>query len=1133
MKKTTQVVAQVAIGTAYLFAAVDSTYAQTANVVQDNFTGTSANLSWTAFNGACLTAGNNSGSVPACKGLAYYNTQTQFGLTSNKDAVGSGALRLTNGTPAYQQNGAIISNTPFPAGEGIQVTFTTYTYGGDNSGGHGADGIGFYLLNGSQTPNIGAWGGSLGYTCSNQNPPYDGMVGAYLGLGIDEYGNFLNQGDNTAAGYGYQPGRIGLRGNGSVSWNALNTNSPSNYPSSLTSSQRQSAVQNTCNSGYVWNYSNSDRPRQTSTPVADYAPINAAACSANPQACAYVVLPSGTPIANESAANRTQATPITYKLRITQDGILSFWYSYNGGTYTPVLANQSISASNGALPSSLIFGFGGSTGGSDNVHEITCFQATPADLSSSSAGVNVQQAGQVRTGTQVYLAYYHPNNWWGELDSQNLVVNTTTGAVTISSLADWDASCVLTGGSCPATGATGMTAQGPSSRTLVTWDGTQGIPFAWSNLTSTEQGWLNAGDNRGQSRLAYLSGDRTNELTTSGTGLFRARNSILGDIIDSSPTWVGYPSSPFPAVWSDLLYAAAIPLENAGTQTYPQFRTTNATRLNVVYDAANDGFLHGFRAGSYDSSGNYVNNSTTPNDGHEVLAYMPQAVLQAIHTGNSALDYSSTSYAHNFYTDATPGTGDLFYNGTWHTWLVSGMGAGGKAIFALDITNPANFSTATASSIVKGEWNPVTLACAGDTSTSMCGNDLGQTYGTPQIRRLHNGKWGIIFGNGLKSTTGHAAIYVMTIDPVTGNASTVYFLDTGVGSSSSPDGIAYVTPADLDGDHITDYVYGGDVYGNVWRFDLTSSNPSSWHVSKYGQSVGTPLFTTPNQPITTQLMVLSTPTASGAPQVMIDFGTGLVIPQTTSAAIQYAPGQQSLYGIFDWSLGKSGSAGSLWNAVSATRYASLTGTSNAPSSAISTSQLQQQTVTSQTTATQTGSGQGYRTVSNTSVCFVGSTCTTTTNGTTTTSAGTRFGWYMNLPGYTGVSGVGSSNQTEQVIYNPIGVFGAFIVNTTVPTNNSPFTCGAQTAQGWTMAINPATGGAFPQSFFADANNNFVNINGAPVSGVALNATGSPSVVTASLRPYLVNQTASGAGAVNQVNPPGDSKGGRLTWIQLN
>ncbi len=90
-------------------------------------------------------------------------------------------------------------------------------------------------MDGSKPAGLGAVGGSLAYSCSNGNTPYDGLNGGYLGLGIDEYGNFLNgtnlvagytgnvaTGDNTAYGYGYKGGRIGLRGAGSISWAALN-----------------------------------------------------------------------------------------------------------------------------------------------------------------------------------------------------------------------------------------------------------------------------------------------------------------------------------------------------------------------------------------------------------------------------------------------------------------------------------------------------------------------------------------------------------------------------------------------------------------------------------------------------------------------------------------------------------------------------------------------------------------------------------------------------------------------------------------------------------------------------------------------------------------------------------------------
>jgi type IV pilus assembly protein PilY1 len=1074
-------------------------------VIQDDLTQASAQLNWTSLNGACLTAGNNTGTIPACSGLAYYNGDPNAlsgGDTGTlPDSPGRGALRFTDW---LRQNGAVVSNFSFPSNQGVNVVFTTVTYQGDSggTGRDGADGIGFFLMDGAVAPNLGAWGGSLAYSCSNANQPYDGLVGAYLGLGIDEFGNFLNEADNTSTGFGYVPGRIGLRGAGNVAWSWLNQNYPNYYPSSLSANKRQSAVQDTCQSGFLYDYS-SGTGVQTTTPVMNY--------QALPNG--YKVLPATQPIANEAAVKRSDGTPITYNLKVTQDGLLSLAYSYNGGAYQPVLTNQSITASNGAIPSSFRFGFTGSTGGHRNIHEITCFKAQPAEQSDSSAGVNTQQTAQVQIGTQVYLAFFHSSNWWGQLSSQDLVYSSLTDTVSISSTVNWDASCVLTGGTCTSTGATN-TAQSSANRQIVSWNGTQGIPFQWSSLTTAQQNALDAGDATpyNANRLNYLRGERGNEVTSAGTGLFRARTSVLGDVFHSTPTWVGPPMAPYTANWSDLLYTSAtVPENQTGAQTYPAFASSNATRLNVVYTGANDGMLHGFRSGSYDGNattanplGAYVNNSTTPNDGRELLGYVPNATVQSIHnSATTALDYPSTQYAHAFSVDQTPGTGDLFYNNAWHTWLVGGLGAGGSAIYALDITRPSTFSEANASSIVVGEWSPSTLLCA---NVSNCGTHLGNTYGTPVIRRFHNGSWGFVFGNGLNSSTGHAGVYIVVVNPSSG-AKTAYFLDTGYAAgqdptgANRPDGMTFVSPADLDGDHVVDYIYGGDLFGNLWRFDVTSTNPSSWSVSVYGNGSATPLFSTPNgQPITTKPMVLSVPASSGSNRLMVALGTGQEAPLTLTSATAYASGTQSLYGIWDWDM-----AG--WNTLStAVQYATLTGRRT-----ITTTLLTAQTISLLSSGSPTV--PATRTLSNNTVCWQGtSTCGGTNN---------KLGWMIALP-----------DSSEQVIYNPIVFAGALIVNTTVPAGNGLFSCASNLPTGWTMALSPTNGGALPASFFADANNNFVTVNGSVVSGIGLNAAGSPSVVTAAGSPYLVNQTTSGVGTVNKINPPGGTQGGRLTWTQL-
>jgi type IV pilus assembly protein PilY1 len=1082
-------------------------------VISDTLTGASSSYNWQALNGACLTAGNNTGTIPACSNLAYYSGKVLVGGVSGRlpDPVGQGALRLTNGDTQYggsngdNQTGAVVSNFTFPSNQGLQVTFTTVTYGGDGNNGTGADGISFFLADGSQPATVGALGGSLGYSCSNVNGTYDGVIGGYIGVGIDEYGNFGNPSDNTSSGPGFQAGRVGLRGAGNTAWSWLNAHYPSYYPPNPSDTGKANSVHNTCASGYLYNYSGATITDANGNRIANQAQTTQK-LAFNYPLIAYSNLPSGVSISNQEGINmptRGAAVPITYNLQITQNGLLSLSYSVNGGATQTVISNQSISASNGPVPANFRFGFSAGTGGSNNVHEITCFKAAPVDQAQGSAGTNVQQSARVQAGSQVYLAYYHPTNWWGDLTAQSLVYTANTDTVSISPTANWDASCVLTGGACAATGGSNA-AQGSSSRSILSWNGSTGIPFQWSNLSSAQQSALTAGDaSPSSARLQFLRGDRSNELTSSGTGSFRARTGVLGDIVDSSPTWVGAPEAPYSNPWSDLLY----PTASAPEGSYSSFVSAQAGRMNVVYVGANDGMLHGFRAGT--------SSSTAANDGLEVLAYVPAAALSTIHSTTPGLDYSSPQYSHNFYVDATPGTGDLYYGGAWHTWLVGGTGAGGNAagavgsktaaavgsVFVLDITNPSNFSESNAASLVKGEWSSSSISCL---NFANCNNALGSSVGTPQVRRLHNGQWAVLFGNGLNSASGTAGLFIMLVDPSSG-AATFRYIDTGYGASRDPagggakNGIAYVTPADLDGDHITDFVYAGDVFGNVWRFDLTSNSASNWTVG------AAPMFSTPGgQPITTKVAVASVPGVGGpAPLngVLVGFGTGQQLPQTLTSAAHYASGTQWLYGLWDWNM-------AAWNAKAgaAAQFASL-----AAPQTVSASSLLTQSILSTTAGS--GTISGYRTVSKGVVCWTGSTSCASGNN--------QYGWKLSLPG-----------GQEQVIYSPVIAYGMFIVNTTIPAASQALTCSTQPASGYTMAVGMGSGGAANSSFFGDPNNNFVTINGQIVSGIGLSATGTPSIVTAQQKPYLVQQTVGGTGVATQINPGANGTGARLNWIKL-
>jgi type IV pilus assembly protein PilY1 len=1251
------------------------------NIFQENFTGTSTTNQWYYARGACLTAGSGTstsglGSPPSCTSInaSYYQgvfpyywslglpSEAQVGGVNGvsgtagtlPDPVGQGALRFTNGYPfGLGESGTILSAGTFSAATGIDLTFETVSYRGDSGSigcwagdsctggtgktqGDGADGMSFVLLDGSAP--VSTTGNNLGNTCSNGG---DGIVGEYVSLGIDEYGNLLQgvnlmpntpapvagpgigeftyvpivwnvtnpdgnypyPGTGPAYGYGFHPNRIGLRGAGSVAWSVLHAKYPQYYPSSypstgpLTPAQQQAEVGNTCANGYVLDYSQSPYSScptgYNSTPSNPPAFVNQhykANCPAIKQASdlasgglppfydyaplnnAYALLPSNLNLANESAMKRGDAQPIIYHLTITPAGLLTFAYSYNGGAYTSVLSQQNITNSNGSLPSSLRFGFSAGAGGHSNIHELMCFQANPVTVSQSSATGNQKQSAPVVQGTQVYFSFYDPTTWAGSVTSQTLLVDANQN-VYFATLANWDAACVLTGvasgSSCVKTGVAGPTAAEPplaanngmAARTILTYSGTAGIPFEWSSLTSAQQTALDAGDGTSTAyRLNYLRGDRTNEQTSSGTGAltatgYRDRVSVLADVIDASPTWVGPPSTAYPEVWADLYDGGTQP-ENSG-QAYSAFVAQEQTRLNVVYAGANDGMLHGFRSGSYDVNGNYVGTGSgtsfagTLNDGYEVLAYMPAYVLNNIHSTTVTNDYSNVQYGHSFDVDATPGTGDVFYGGKWHTLLVGGLGPGGAAIYALDITNPADssvtsdpvFSESNAASIVIGEWSTTsttvagkttttsTLTCAGASSNASttpgnCGQNLGNSYGTPQIRRFHNGQWGAVFGNGIGSATGDGGIYVMLFDKTSGVPSFYYFSS---GTSGKSNGIAYTSAVDLDGDHVTDYVYAGDLLGNVWRFDLTNASASAWTVSM-NNSTPQPLFTTASgQPITTKLMVTSI-ASSPTRRILVEFGTGQQTPLTNTSAAAYSTTQQALYGIWDWNL-------AAWNAKSTVQFAALSSSVAvngvyAPAS-IAIANLQKQTFTSVSSG-----GADYRTVSTNAVCWAAA------GATTACPTGTQYGWYLPLAvGYANSSDVNLPTATgaaptpmvaEQVIYNPTLIGDSLIVNTTIPPSAALLSCFSTIAGGFTVAISPATGGAPTQSVFSH-NGQFTNLNGGIVSGLGQSGTGTVLIVTsgtgAALRNYLATQTVSGSPTAERVNLPNNLSSTRLTWIE--
>lgn len=305
--------------------------------------------------------------------------------------------------------------------------------------------------------------------------------------------------------------------------------------------------------------------------------------------------------------------------------------------------------------------------------------------------------------------------------------------------------------------------------------------FAYGNLTDTQLGYFKdfcsqpsvaaqcsgLSDanktlaNNGTNLVNYLRGDRTYEMGNTVSPLFRTRTHVLGDIINSTPAYLGEP----PFSYTDTGYAA--------------FKNTEASRTEMVYVGSNDGMLHAFNATS----------------GEELWAYIPTAVMPNLYL------LADTAYStnHRYFVDGTPVIGDIYVNGEWKTILVGGLNAGGKAYYALDITTPSS---------------PKLLWEFTDTN-------LGLSYGNPVIAKRQDGTWIVALTSGYNNTDGDGVGHLFILNANTG--AKLLDISTGVGSSTSPSGLAKINAWIADAtDNTALRYYGGDLEGNLWRFDIDS-----------------------------------------------------------------------------------------------------------------------------------------------------------------------------------------------------------------------------------------------------------------------------------------------------------------------
>jgi type IV pilus assembly protein PilY1 len=615
---------------------------------------------------------------------------------------------------------------------------------------------------------------------------------------------------------------------------------------------------------------------------------------------------------------------------------------------------------------------------SDSAALAAAFQAIAVDIESKTAAASAVSlnTGSWGTGTNLYQARCNSGDWSGQLIAYVINANGSLGSQL------WDAGQVINGQNWD-TGRTILTYK--PSATL----GSRGIPFRWpatypglpgsNEMDIAQSSLVNSDiagnpDGYGAQRVKWLRGNASNEGGTCGTCTpsFRSRpTSKLGDLIHSAPSYVAVPNSGYPDSFEGAAYSA--------------FAVANANRAPTIYVGANDGMLHAFDART----------------GVETLAYVPTAVyrnLGALTTQRLA-QTSSDPTPHQYYVDGSPTVGDVYYGSAWHTLLAGGLGAGGQGVYALDVTDPSRFGQSAAASIVRWEFN--------DSNDP----DLGYVFGQPLLIKTKDGHWSVIVANGYNnsqsdgnaSSTGHAVLFVL--DAETGALRAK--IDTLSGTVSTPNGLSGAIAVATSGDGIADVVYAGDLAGNLWKFDLSSSSPSAWSVA-FG---GSPLFNTGGQPITTRPDV--TKFTQGG--YLVAFGTGRYIDATDNSTRD----QQTFYGIRD-----NGSA--------------VGGQSNL---------VRQQVVT-------TAAGADGNTYRITTHAVGAATLDAALSGDNAISASdynsSKKGWYMNLP----TSG-------ERMVTDPTIRAGRIIFNTLIP-NTDP--CGYG-GSGSIMEVSVMTGNRYDTPTF--------------------------------------------------------------------
>lgn len=536
------------------------------------------------------------------------------------------------------------------------------------------------------------------------------------------------------------------------------------------------------------------------------------------------------------------------------------------------------------------------------------------DAARASSAAPAVSSSQLTSGAYKYVAKFDSSEISGDIEAFKVNADGSFNA-----LSNWNAAKLLT---VRTRGVSGAAGDKGNSRVIITNTGnasSTGVKFRWdSTALSSYFGTVpyELSNANKEILVNYLRGDYTQE---GPTKLRDRKDNILGPVVNAAPWIQTPPEASYAGSKFDGYSAFAI----RHNQSYDSVaKKIVPGRKKVLWVGANDGMLHAFDSES----------------GEEIFAYVPGALGNRLaempmqRTGGRTR-LNNANFNENVseilptgtvwpYVDGNPFSGDVKVgSGTtaeWRTYVFSTLGRGGKGIFALDATNidsiPSGATSGdakltdaetTAQKIFKWQFTSDDDPDFGYI-TSEYSFSPASKQATP-IAKLNNGKFAIILGNGYKSTTGKASLFLLYVDGPEGTGSWTgkykkIIADDGkkVSGVSVNDpnynGLSAANWIDTDGDGSADTVYAGDLRGNMWKFDISDTDDTKWDVAYKDATTKKPLFIAKDG--TTLLPISTAPEYAYPPfpGLIITFGTGnafesLDFPNKTA--------NQRIYGVLD------------------------------------------------------------------------------------------------------------------------------------------------------------------------------------------------------------------------------------------